>query len=115
MAFSVRRLPFPDALANVPCQIAIYTEGVNEDGGPAAGAEYAGMCIFSEHAKRVIDNDGKAITLTGKAIIKGDIAPGLSSVSDGVFYVYDRQYQIHAGHRPRNPDGTVHHTELELL
>lgn len=115
MAFSVKRLPFPDALANVPCQIVIYTEGVNEDGGPAAGAEYAGMCIFSEHAKRVIDNDGKAITLTGKAIIKGDIAPGLSTVSDGAFYVLGREYQIHAGHRPRNPDGTVHHTELELL
>ena len=115
MAFSIRRLPFPDALANVPCQILIHEEGLSEDGGPVDGVVYAGMCIFSEHAKRVIDNDGKTITLTGKAIIKGDVAPKLSSVSDGVFFVLGRQYQIHAGHRPRNPDGSVHHTELELL
>ena len=115
MAFTVKRLPFPDALANVPCQISIHAEGVSEDGGPIDGAAFAGMCIFSEHAKRVLDSDGKAITLTGKAIIKGDIAPKLPSVSDGVFYVFGRQYEIHAGHRPRNPDGTVHHTELELL
>lgn len=115
MAFSIKRLPFPDALANVPCQIALYEEGISEDGGPVTGAIFAGMCVFSEHAKRVIDNDGKTITLNGKAIIKGDIAPQLPSVSDGVFYVFNREYHIHAGHRPRNPDGTVHHTELELL
>ena len=115
MAFSIRRFPFPDALANVPCQVSIYAEGLSEDGGPMDGVEYSGMCIFSEHAKRVIDNDGKAITLTGKAVIKGDIAPELPSVSDGVFSVYGRTYQIQAGHRPRNPDGSVHHTEFELL
>ena len=115
MAFSVRKLPFPDSLANTPCNITLYGDGVSEDGGPVVVGEIAAKCIFSEHAKRVIDADGKAITLQGKAIIKGDIAPAAPSISSGLFVVHGREYEINAGHRPRNPDGTVHHSEFELL
>lgn len=115
MAFSIQKLPFPDALANVPCTVVINIEGVSEDGAPIDAITVGTMCIFSEHGKRVIDNDGKAITLNGKAIIKGDIAPDLPSISDGTFTVFNRTYEIFAGHRPRNPDGSVHHSEFELL
>lgn len=114
MAFSIKRLPFPAALATVPCAITIYEDGVSEDGGPIVAAEIETRCIFSEHARRVIDADGKIITLEGKAIIEGDIAPGAASISSGVFVVFGREYEIHAGHRPRNPDGSVHHSELEI-
>ena len=114
MAFGIKKLPFPAHLANVPCAITIYEDGVSEDGGPIVAAEIETKCIFSEHARRVIDADGKVITLEGKAIIKGDIAPDAVSISNGVFVVFGRTYEIHAGHRPRNPDGSVHHSELEI-
>lgn len=114
MAFSVRRLPFPTPLANVPCVVILHAEGVSEDGGPIEAATIAAKCIFSEHARRVIDADGKAVMLAGKAIIQGDIAPSLPTVSDGTITIFGRTYEIHAGHRPRNPDGSVHHTEFEI-
>ena len=114
MAFGIKKLPFPAHLATVPCVITIYEDGVSEDGGPMVAATAETWCIFSEHARRVIDADGKAITLEGKAIIKGDIAPNAVSISNGEFVAFGRTYEIHAGHRPRNPDGTVHHSELEL-
>lgn len=115
MAFFIRQLPFPDVLAKTPCKVKLYGPGLNKDGGPVVAVELDALCIFSEHAKRTIDKDGKAINLTAKAIIKGDIAPSLPTISDGVFEVFGREYEIHAGHRPRNPDATVHHSELELL
>ena len=115
MAYSIKRLPFPDALANIPCTVVLYDEGVSEDGGPVVAATIDAKCIFSEHAKRTTDSDGKAVILAGKAIIKGDIAPALRTVSNGKLNALGREYEIHVGHRPRNPDGTVHHTEFELL
>jgi len=52
--------------------------------------------------------------LLGKVIIKGDIAPSLKSVSDGVIIINGNSYEIYAGYRPRNPNGTIHHTEFEI-
>lgn len=114
MAYSVRKLPFPDALAVVPCRVVLNGAGVSEDGAPMPGVTINAKCIFSERASRMIDADGKAIMLAGKAIIKGDIAPTLPTISDGTCTINGRDYEIFAGHRPRNPDGTVHHSELEL-
>lgn len=78
------------------------------------GVEVDANCIFSEHASRRIDADGKAFFLAGKAIIEGDIAPSLPMIADGTCDINGRTYNVHIGHRPRNPDGSVHHTELEL-
>lgn len=114
MAYGIRKLPFPHRLATVPCHVVLNGGGVSEDGAPTVGAEIRAKCIFSEHASRRIDQDGKAIMLAGKAIIEGDIAPMLPTISDGICTVNGRVYEIHAGHRPRNPDGSVHHSELEL-
>ena len=114
MAFSVRRLPFPTSLANVPCVVTLHAEGVSEDGGPVEAATIATKCIFSEHTRRVIEADDKTVMLAGKVIIQGDVAPSLSTVSDGTITIFARTYEIRAGHRPRNPDGSVHHTEFEI-
>lgn len=114
MANKVKKLPFPDWLLNTDYLLVLNEEGVTEDGEPKKALETSGKCIFSEKAQRIIDSEGKQITLLGKVIIKGDIAPLLKTVSDGAITINGCSYEIHAGYRPRNPDGMVHHTEFEI-
>ena len=114
MAQNIKVLPFPDRLLNTDYSLVLNEEGITEDGAPKESFQTSGKCIFSEKAKRIIDVEGKQITLLGKVIIKGDIAPSLKMISDGVITINGCSYEIHAGYRPRNPDGTVHHTEFEL-
>lgn len=114
MAKKIEKLPFPDWLLNIDCKIKLNSSGINEDGEPISAFEIDGKCIFSEKSKRIISSDGKQITLLGKVILKGDIAPNLSNVSDGIVIINNKTYEIYAGYRPRNPDGSIHHTELEI-
>ena len=115
MAKNIKVLPFPTWLLNTDYSLSLNSEGISEDGEPISVIESSGKCIFSEKAKRIIDSEGKQITLTGKVIIEGDIAPSLKTVSDGVITINNREYEIYAGYRPRNPNGTIHHTEFEVI
>lgn len=114
MAKKVEELPFPDWLLTTNYSLVLNENGISEDGEPINSFEMSGKCIFSEKAKRIIDSEGKQITLLGKVIIKGDIAPSLKNVSDGVITINGCSYEIHTGSRPRNPNGTIHHTTFEL-
>lgn len=114
MANKIKEFPFPDWLLNTDYSLVLNQEGISEDGGPLEAIKSSGKCIFSEKAKRIIDADGKQITLLGKVIIKGDIAPSLKNVSDGVITINSNNYEIHAGYRPKNPNGTIHHTKFEI-
>lgn len=116
MAKNVKRVPFPDYLCKTPCTIKLDTGGLTEDGEAAVyknGIET--NCIYSERAKRIYDKDGKSIILSGRVIVKGDIAPTLETVSSGCITISKRKMMIHTAYRPRNPDGTVHHTEFEVV
>lgn len=115
MAKKIKKLPFPDWLLQTEYSISLNTEGISEDGEPISEVEIKGKCIFSEKSKRIIDAEGKQITLVGKAIMKGDIAPSLKTISDGVITINGRNYELYSGSRPRNPDGTIHSTQLELM
>lgn len=114
MANKINELPFPDWLLKTEYSLILYQDGITEDGEPIKNLKVSGKCIFSEKSKRIIDSDGKQITLLGKVIIKGDIAPLLKNVSDGTITISDNNYEIYAGYRPRNPNGTIHHTEFEI-
>lgn len=114
MAQNIKTLPFPDFLLNTDYSLVLNEEGVTEDGAPKEKFETSGKCIFSEKAQRIIDAEGKQITLLGKVIIKGDVAPSLKTVSDGAIAINGCNFEIYVGYRPRNPDGTVHHTEFEI-
>ncbi len=115
MANKIKVLPFPDWLLTTEYSITLNEEGISEDGSPIEAFIDNGKCIWSEKAKRIIDSEGKQITLLGKVIVKGDIAPSLKSVSDGAITINGKEYEIYAGYRPRNPNGTVHHTEFEVM
>ena len=114
MAFNIKKLPFPDELLVTNYSLTLNQEGISEDGGPLEANTKNGKCIFSEKARRIIDSEGKQVTLLGKVIIKGDIAPSLKTISDGTIIINGSSYEIHAGSRPRNPDGTIHHTVFEV-
>ena len=114
MALNIKKLPFPEQLLTTNYSLTLNQEGISEDGEPINAITKSGKCIFSEKAKRIIDSEGKQITLLGKVIVKGDIAPELKTISDGTITINASSYEIHAGYRPRNPDGTVHHTEFEV-
>ena len=115
MAKKVKTLPFPEWLLTTEYSIILNEEGISEEGEPISSFNGSGKCIWSEKAKRIIDPEGKQITLLGKVIVKGDIAPSLKSVSDGVITINGSSYEIYAGYRPRNPNGTVHHTMFEVM
>ncbi len=114
MANKVKKLKFPDWLLTTDYSISLNQEGISEDGEPMSAFTGSGKCIFSEKAKRVISGDGKEITLLGKVIVKGDIAPALKSVSDGIITINECNYEIHTGARGRNPDGSIYCTEFEV-
>lgn len=115
MAKNIKKLPFPYWLANTQYSLTLNSEGISEDGEPISSVELEGKCIFSEKSKRIINSEGKQVILNGKVIIEGDIAPSLKTVGDGEITINNRKYSIYAGYRPRNPDGTIHHTEFELI
>lgn len=115
MANGIKTMPFPDWLLKTPCLVSLNANGISEDGEPIEATTWQGNCIFSEKAKRVIDTEGKQITLLGKVVVKGDIAPTLKNVSDGQITINGVSYEIHAGYRPRNPNGTIHHTQFEVM
>ena len=115
MANHIKTMPFPDWLLKTPCTVSLNSNGISEDGEPIEETTWTGNCIFSEKAKRIIDAEGKKITLLGKVIVKGDIAPTLKNVSDGQITINGVSYEIHAGYRPRNPNGSIHHTQFEVM
>lgn len=115
MALGVKKLKFPKQLANTDFKLELEQEGISEEGEPLVALKTEGKCIFSEKSKRIIDEDGKRIDLTGKIAIEGDIAPSLKSIASGSVVISGRKYEIYAGYRPRNPDGSVFMTEFDLM
>lgn len=103
-------------LLNNECDVILYQEGLSEEGEPLTSLNLENQkCRFVEKTKVIISADGKKVELIGKVILLGDIAPNLKKISGGQVIVNEVEYEIFQGSRPRNPDGTVHHTTLELM
>ena len=115
MAKRIKKLPFPRWLAVTPFSAEIKGADVNPDGEQETVKINSGMCIFDESSHREITKDGKKIVSNALVMIEGDVAPSLSDVSSGRVTVNGCTYEIAKGSRPRNPDGTVHHTEFEVI
>ena len=63
----------------------------------------------------VLTAEQKLIKIEGTVLIPGDIAPGISVISDGEVKVFEGKRNIYKGEKARNPDGTVNYTKLELV
>lgn len=103
-------------LLNNECDVIIYQEGLSEEGEPLTSLNLEKQkCRFVEKTKIIISSDGKKVELIGKVILLGDIAPNIKKISGGEVIVNDSEYEIYQASRPRNPDGTVYMTTLELI
>ena len=108
------KLPYPRFLANTQVTVTI-TEGLTEDGESDVKLIYEGKCIYDEKSRQVLDAERRLVRLSAKAIIEGDLYPGLDL--EGFVEVAGSgvKRSIFRAARPRNPDGSVYSTELELI
>lgn len=103
------KLPFPKFLANT--DIKVYSTVLGED-GEEESILYEGKCIYTDESKQVLNAERQLITLSGKAVIEGDIKP--NEEIQGFIKVNNTKKKIYIAKRPLNPDGTVFSTELNL-
>lgn len=90
------------------------TEGIDKNGDKKVVGSFSGKCNLNESTKTMRMADGQLIQLTASIVIGGDIAPTLSTVQ-GTVTINGKTWNIFTADRPRNPDGTVHHTRLGLI
>lgn len=105
------KLPFPKWLLKTP--IKIYHTYINEDGEPVEDLIYDGLSIYNEKGRNTLDAERRLVTLSGTVIVEGDIYP--SKLIEGFIKIGDIKKDIYKSSRPRNPDGSVFSTELELI
>jgi len=105
------KLPFPRWTLVTP--IKVYQTYTNEDGEPVETLIFDDKCNYSESTKRIRNENGELVTLVGKVICIGDIAPQHNRI-EGYVEVNGVKINIYKSARPRNPDGSIFSTELEL-
>ena len=115
MIENIDKLPFPDFLLRSNYKASLEDSGITEEGAPNLSITCEGKCIFSEKVKIVITPDGQEIILIGKVVVKGDLAPNLATISSGEITIENKKMKIYSCSRPRNPDGSIHHTTLEVM
>lgn len=110
------QLPYPVWADVTPCKITIGSGGYDEDGLPLESLTWEGRVNFSEKAKRIQDKNGQWISLTAVIHVQGDILPKVVFTDASCkIEAYEKTMKCVAYQRPRNPDGSVHHTRLELI
>lgn len=107
----IAKFNFPEWTLVTP--VRIYQSELSEDSGPVDEILYDGLCHYTEKTKQVLDKDRKLVTLSGKIIVKGDINP--NEIIEGYIEVGGVKKDIFKASRPRNPDGSVFSTVLELM
>lgn len=106
--------PYLSQWDNATCVVIITDTEPSENGDFPTKGTYEGSCNYSEKSRTVRNSDGEYVRLSSVIHIKGDIAPNMSTFS-GKATVNGREMLIETVDRPRNPDGTVHHTRLGLI
>lgn len=109
----IKKLLYPSFFDTVP--IDIFLVKISEDGEEVVDKEWHGLCNFSETNKRVQNSKGLWVHLSGVVHIKGDIFPDVPLITKGYVIFNKQKINIWNASRPRNPDGTVNHTRLELM
>jgi len=104
------KFPFPKWLPKIP--VRVYWEGTDSDGEYREELIYDGLAFLDEKSRQVLDAERRLVMLSGLVIIEGDIYPG--KPIQGYVVVNGQHKAIHSTLRPRNPDGTVYSTELNL-
>lgn len=114
------KFPYLEQWNNAKCIISISSEKPSENGDFPMVTAYTGRCNFSEKSRVVRTPDGEHVKMSCVLHIKGDIAPGVATFTGKATIQCDnllgvREMLIESVDRPRNPDGSVHHTRLGLI
>lgn len=72
-------------------------------------------CNYQDNAKTVLTAEQKIVQLSGTALFRGDIAPGVPVISDGQVIVDGVTRKIFQGMKARNVDGTVNYTRIDVV
>ncbi|GKV55975.1 hypothetical protein NCCP2222_19220 [Sporosarcina sp. NCCP-2222] len=104
------KLPFPRWILNTP--VTVCKTEMSEDGEPVETLIFDGLASYDEKQRQVMNAERQLVLLSGKVIIEGDILPG--KVIEGIVKIGDIEKKIYGAQRPRNPDGSVFSTELDL-
>lgn len=105
----------PEWACTTDIHVTIYSEGLNENGGPEVALEGDLRCNYQDSAKTVIDKEQKYVQLSGTALFRGDIAQGVAVISGGTVTVFGETRNILQGMKARNPDGSVNYTRLDIV
>ncbi|BBI32364.1 hypothetical protein [Cohnella abietis] len=105
------KLPFPHWILVTP--VKVYQTELSEDGESVEELIFDGLSCYDEKIKQTLDAERRLVSLSGKVIIEGDINP--DKLIEGVVQIGNVKKTIFRSVRPRNPDGTVFSTELELV
>ena len=108
------KFPYLKQWDNAECKVFITDVKPSEDGDFPIKFTYEGGCNLSEKSRTVRSTNGQHVRLASVVHIKGDIAPTLAEFSGSV-EINGTTKKIETVDRPRNPDGTVHHTRLGLI
>ena len=98
-----------------PISVEIEQEGIDKYSEPLPSTNWSGMCNYQDKGKTVRTAEKKLIQLSGCALIPGDIAPDLPTLSGGTLTVNKVARRIYEGVKVRNPDGTVNYTRLDVI
>ncbi|MGG3840767.1 hypothetical protein ABEV00_27560 [Paenibacillus thiaminolyticus] len=104
------KLPFPRWILNTP--VKVFQTELSEDGEPGEELIFDGLAFYDEKSRQVLDAERRLVLLSGLIVIEGDIRPG--KTIEGFVEIGTEQKNIFRTRRPRNPDGSVFSTELEL-
>ncbi|WHX50552.1 hypothetical protein QNH46_07870 [Paenibacillus woosongensis] len=103
------KFPFPKWNQVTPVKVYQIEQGRY---GEEETLIYDGKCFYDEKSRQVLDAERRLVLLSGLIVIEGDINPG--KVIEGYVVVDGERKNIYRAKRPRNPDGSVFSTELEL-
>ena len=101
-------------LCKTNIDVSVAQEGTGNYGVPLTPVTWSGLCNYQDKAKTIFTDDKKVIVASGVALMPGDIAPSLPTLSGGTATINGKSRTIVRGVKARNPDGTVNFTELDL-
>jgi len=106
-------MKFPFPRWNQVTPVKVYQTELSEDGEPVEKLIYDKRCFYDERSKQIMTAERQLVRLNGLIVIEGDIAPDKPTF-EGYVVICGERKNIHSVKRPRNPDGSIFSTELEL-
>lgn len=105
----------PKRLCRTDIHVHLESEELNHLGEPKTVIDLELTCSFQDKVKTILTAEKKLVQITGTALLPGDIAPSMPSLSGGTVTVFGVERRIEQGSKNRNLDGTVNYCTLEVV